>query len=230
MATAATVLEELRALGTERTAATYRRHGARGEVFGVLFGALKTLARRLGRDQPLAEALWQSGNVDARTLATMIAEPRTIPEATLDAWLADCDYPILTDGVAQVAASSPHGLARSEVWRASDQEHLGRAGWTVVALLAQARKGAPDDAWLQRCLAELSAGLQAAPNRKRESMLNALIAIGGSREGLEAEALELARALGPVEIDHGDTACQTPDAVQSIEKMAARRRQKTKSR
>lgn len=53
-------------------------------------------------------------------------------------------------------------------------------------------------------------------------MSNALIAIGGSMPELQARALEIAAAIGAVEVDHGETGCKTPDAAAYIERMVAR--------
>ena len=50
----------------------------------------------------------------------------------------------------------------------------------------------------------------------------AVIVIGGRNAALRKSALATAKRIGKVEIDHGDTACQTPDAGAYIEKMWAR--------
>lgn len=49
-------------------------------------------------------------------------------------------------------------------------------------------------------------------------MNGALIAIGCRNEVIRAAALAAAERIGPVDVDHGDTACDTPDARASIEK------------
>jgi hypothetical protein len=55
-------------------------------------------------------------------------------------------------------------------------------------------------------------------------MNSALIAIGVRNDVLEAKAIETARAIGKVVVDHGDTACETPDAASYIVKTLARRK------
>ena len=63
------------AAGTEQERKVYRRYGAKDPLFGASFADLGRLQKRIKRDQGLAEELWQSGNADARYLATMIADP-----------------------------------------------------------------------------------------------------------------------------------------------------------
>ncbi len=63
-------------------------------LFGVPWGDLRPLAKRIGTDDDLARRLWATGNGDARVLATMVASPDRMTDAEVDAWLADCDsYP-----------------------------------------------------------------------------------------------------------------------------------------
>ena len=47
-------------------------------------------------------------------------------------------------------------------------------------------------------------------------MNNALIAIGRRNAQLQKQALAAAKRIGKLEIDHGDTACKTPDAATYI--------------
>ena len=77
------VMAALGAAGTEQTRKTYLRHGASEPLFGVKFGDLRPLAKKIGTDHALAEALWRSGNTDARLLACMVADPEQVSEAEL---------------------------------------------------------------------------------------------------------------------------------------------------
>ncbi len=59
-------------------------------------------------------------------------------------------------------------------------------------------------------------------NRKKEAMNSALIAIGIRNEDLERKAIEIAREIGKVHVDHGATSCKTPDAESYIKKARER--------
>ena len=58
-------------------------------------------------------------------------------------------------------------------------------------------------------------------------MNNALIAIGIRNAYLQEKALEVAEAIGPVEVDHGETNCRTPDAATYILKTIARKQRQS---
>jgi hypothetical protein len=57
-----------------------------------------------------------------------------------------------------------------------------------------------------------------------------IIAIGIRSEALAKKAITTARTVGPIEIDHGETDCKTPEAEAYIKKAWARKKNgKTKS-
>jgi 3-methyladenine DNA glycosylase AlkD len=218
-------MTRLERLGNESTLKTYRRHGVKGPAFGVRYGDLYKLQKEIGVDHALAQGLWKSGNHDARILATLVADPAAMSLEDLEAWHGDVDDYGLNDAVATVAVRS--GVARqvAERWRGAKAEYRSAAGWHVAGGLS-APDTDVDDAWLRPLLAEIRTGIHAAPNRTRNAMNSVLISIGGYRPALRDEALAVAKAIGKVEVDHGDTSCKTPDAVEYIEKMAVRHSKK----
>jgi 3-methyladenine DNA glycosylase AlkD len=214
-------MAELEAAGSEQTRKTYRRHGMPDPMFGVSFAKLGELKKRLKVNQALADALWATGNADARLLATMVADPAQQSQASLDAWAADLVGHTLAGSVAELAAKTAFARELAEAWIDRDEEMTTRAGWSVMALLAMHDKGLPAGYW-ERLLARIEREIHGAENREKEGMHNALLAIGIRDDRLAELAIAAARRIGKVTIDHGDTACKTPDAEPYIVKARAR--------
>ena len=215
--------ETMRALekaGSAQTRKTYLRHGAQEPMFGVSFAFLKTLVKRIGVDHELALALWDTKNFDARTLAVKIADPAKIKPADLDRWARETEARMCGGYVAMLAAESPHGPAKARDWSASANDRLRATAWTLSGCLANLDESVPDDWFVQR-LARIEKSIHSAPNSEREAMNMAVITIGGRNAALKKAAIAAAKRIGKVEVDHGDTACKTPDAVPYIEKMWA---------
>lgn len=226
--TASEVLSELKALGSAQNRKIYARHGAGDNMYGVSFAQLQTLARKLRRNQPLAAELWATGNLDAMSLATLLTDPAQLSAAELNRWVKAIDYYPLADYfVKHVAALSPHAPALAQKWMRARGEYVIRCGYHTLAQLAQT-PGVFAPEQLRSVLAEIRQRIHQAPNRAKEGMHNALIAIGSVPE-LFAEAVAAAQAIGPVAIDHGQTSCKTPDAVAYMHKIHAHR-SRTKSR
>jgi 3-methyladenine DNA glycosylase AlkD len=220
-----TALKELEKCGTMQNRKVYRRHGVSGEQYGVSFANLNVMKRKIRKDHDLALELWETGNHDARILATMIADAERMDDETLGAWLKDLDNYVITDSYAGLASRTPRAQELMERWMGSDGEWIERAGWQVLAILAM-READLEDESLSDHLATIKSDIHASKNRVRDAMNSALIAIGIRNEKLEKKALTAAKKIGKVEVDHGETGCQTPDAAEYILKVKEQRKEK----
>jgi 3-methyladenine DNA glycosylase AlkD len=218
-------LKTLESLGTAQNRKVYARHGAPENQYGVSFANLQKLQKRIRVDQSLALGLWKSGNGDARILATMIAEPAKMTEKILDGWVGAIRYYVLADAVASLAIRTTFARGLAERWIREPAEFVAQAGWSMVARLSMQDRTVPE-AYFEKFLPRIARTIDKAENRARYAMNNALIAIGSRSDDLERQALAVAKAIGPVEVDHGDTGCKTPDAVPYIKKSRAHRRTK----
>jgi hypothetical protein len=113
-----------------------------------------------------------------------------------------------------------------EKWMASKNEWTAATGWHLLATLCALRPegGAGPanltDDELADYLEHIEANIQGAQNRVRHHMNGALISIAACSAALQKQAIAAAKRIGKVEVDHGATACETPDAVKYIQKMA----------
>ena len=219
-------IKRLKAMGTAQNRKVYPRHGVTGEMFGVSWADLGRLKKEIKADQALAEALWTTGNHDARILATMIVEPAAMKAATLDSWARDLDNYVLTDAFSGVAARTPFAKARADKWMNAKGEWKAAAGWNLCGALAGREE--PPDIWFDERLRLIEAEIGGAKNRVRHAMNQALICIGVRNAKLMKKALAAAKRIGKVEVDHGETSCKTPGAAGYIEKTVAYRISKGK--
>ena len=203
------VMKELETMGTEQNRKVYRRHGVGENMFGVSYANLGALKKRIKRDQALAQALWASGNHDARVLATMVADPAQLGEAELETWAGDLDCYVLVDNFVGMAFRSPAARACMERWIRSDDEWIGRAGWNMLGQFAMHDPVLPDE-FFTPYLHEIEVDIHTRKNRIRAAMNNTLIAIGIRSMHLEALAVAAAQRIGRVFVDHGETGCKTP--------------------
>ena len=210
-------LKELEAAGSEQTRKTYARHGVKPPMYGVNYPTFTKLKKLIKTDHVLAKQLWATGNHDARILATMIAEPAQMNEAELESWVAALDNYVLTDAVAKVAAESTYAMKKMQQWTRSTDEWTSSAGWRIMAAMAGDRSLA--DNFFDPYLTRIEKEIHEAPNRTRYAMNGAVIAIGSRGGGAMTKAVTVAKRIGPVEVDHGDTGCETPEAVSYIKKV-----------
>ena len=213
----AEVMAALEAAGSEQTRKTYARHGVTIPMFGVSFAVLKTLYKRIRIDHALALALWDTGNFDARNLAVKIVDPARMMPAELDRWARDPTARMCSSYVAYLAAEGPHAQDCAERWLAARDDAQRTMGWKLAGALAMLDEGLADG-WFGARLQAIERDIHAAPNAEREAMNHAMIAIGCRNPTLRKAATAAAGRIGKVDVDHGDTACKTPDAAASIDK------------
>ena len=213
-------MNQLKKMGTAQNVKIYTRHGAKAPMFGVSFGNLNKLKKQIKVDHALAQQLWDTGNMDARTLAMMIADPDKLTSSEADKWVTDLDYHMLTDLFASLVARSPHAPKKYPKWMAAKKEFVRQCGYSTFSSFMR-ENDQPNNAECRKILKTVEAEIHDSPNRARYAMNTAVISIGAYRPELTNEAIAAAKRIGKVEVDHGDTSCRTPDAIEYIKKTVA---------
>lgn len=218
------IMSELEALGTERTKAVYMRNGAREPLFGVATGAMKPLLKRIGRNQPMAEALYATGNYDAMYLAGMVAEPTLMSETDFDRWLDAAYFYMISDYIVAVTLAETEAefaQAVADRWIASDVELRVSAGWACYEWLLGSRPDREfDPDKLREMLERAAMTIHSQPERVKYSMNGFIIAVGVSYLPLHEEAVRAAAQVGAVDVRRGTTKCSVPLAGEALRKAA----------
>lgn len=221
----ASVMAELESKGSEKTRKTYARHGVPIErMFGVSVADLKAIAKTIRKQQALALELYATGNLDAMYLAGMVADGALMTEAQLQAWAEGAANMTMISEYTMpwVTVEHPQGRALALKWMDSPEEHVAAAGWcTYSGLLATKPDEDLDKTEIQRLLARAAKEIGAAQNRVRYTMNGFVIAVGSYVKPLASEAKSVARQVGAISVDMGDTACSVPLATAYIQKIEA---------
>ena len=142
--TLAEVMSELEVAGTPKNVELYRRHGAIDPIFGVPFAVLKSLAKKVKTDHPLAAALWATGNFDAMNLAPMIADASIFTDAQADRWLESVRcYPAALS-LATMVGQSPVASSRARAWMTDPAEYTRTTGYDLTSVMLRDGVALPD--------------------------------------------------------------------------------------
>lgn len=196
------VMQELEALGKERIKKTYMSNGAQEPLFGVATGAMKPLAKQIKKNQPLAEQLYATGNYDAMYFAGIIADPMIMTEADFDRWMDRAYFYMLSDYVVAVTlAETEIAQAVADKWIASGEELKMSAGWSCYCWLLGNRADASfDTVKIESMLEQVKDTIHDSPERTKSAMNNFIYTVGVSYLPSHDKAVEIAKAVGPVEI------------------------------
>lgn len=196
IASAKDAIAHLESLAEPAARAGMARFGINTDrALGLSIPVLRQAARRIGRDQPMAEALWQSGIHEARILAALVADPAACDAELLDRWVDDLDSWDLTDqfcGALVSRTADPY--APVDRWCPRPETFVRRAGFALIAALAVHDKAAPDARFLA-LLAHIEAAADDDRNFVKKAVNWALRQIGKRSAGLNRAAIACAERL-----------------------------------
>ncbi len=110
-------------------------------VLGITMPQLRSLAKEIGKNQALAEALWQKKYHEAKLLAVLIAEHKKFTIETADAWVADIySWDVCDQLCSNVLWKTDYAWQLTERWAPNENEFVRRAGIAMMAQLVVHQK------------------------------------------------------------------------------------------
>jgi len=194
--TADDAIAHLRSLAQPDARAGMARFGINtSSALGLSIPLLRRAARRIGRNQQVAEELWRTGIHEARILAAFVADPAASGSALLERWVADLDSWDLTDQFCNTLVcrtADPYRLV--DRWCPRPETFVRRAGFALIAALAVHDKQAGDDRFLA-LLPKIEAAAADDRNFVKKAVNWALRQIGKRNAALNRAAIACAGRL-----------------------------------
>lgn len=144
--TCAAVLRELKKLADPKVRRQMAYFGVNvPNAHGITTPMLHALARRIGKDQQLAEQLWASGVHEARILAALIGEADKITSTQMDRWARDFNaWDVVDSSCCYLYAYAAPAWRKVYQWSRRREEFVKRAAFSLAAYLSYKDKNAPD--------------------------------------------------------------------------------------
>ncbi|MGE7111542.1 DNA alkylation repair protein [Lysinibacillus sp. NPDC047702] len=214
------VMQELEALGKERTKKMYMSNGAHEPLFGVATGAMKPIAKKIKMNQALAEELYATGNYDAMYFAGIIADSNAMTVTDYNRWMDLAYFYMLSDYVVAVTlAEADIAQEVADQWIASGEELRMSAGWSCYCWLLGNRSDVEfSESKIANMLEIVKSTIHIAPERAKSAMNNFLYTVGISYVPLHGLAIEIAKAVGPVELKRDKKKSTILHAYENIQK------------
>ncbi|MCC6823087.1 MAG: DNA alkylation repair protein [Verrucomicrobia subdivision 3 bacterium] len=191
---ATNVLAELHRLANPTNVAGMARFGIVGKkLLGISVVQLRAIAKRIGRDHELAEALWASGIFEARILAAFIADPKCLTRRQAKAWAKDFECWADCDGLClHLFRKTPFAHELAVAWSHRREELVKRAGFTRMATLAVHDKAASNEVF-RNYLGRVQAEATDERHNVKKGANWALRQIGKRNQILNREAVRIAK-------------------------------------
>lgn len=133
-------MAKLEALGNESVRKMNAKNGSGDNQFGVKMGDIRLIAKEIKANPALAKKLWETGNWDARLLATLLMKPKLLTAEELDEMVASVPY-IESGMISQlgdwltsyVVKLHPQKEELRQKWMESKDTMRARAGWSLTS-------------------------------------------------------------------------------------------------
>lgn len=193
--TVSDIFEELNTLSTPEHFAKLAHFGIKNtNALGIKVPLLRKLAKTIGINHELALELWATEIHEARLLASMIENPKSITEIQFDEWVNDFDSWDICDQTCSLLARTSFVRRKIDEYSTREEEFAKRTAFTLICVLAFHDKKATDESYFHFFeLIEREAW--DSRNFVRKAVNWALRQIGKRNETLHIKAIETAERI-----------------------------------
>jgi 3-methyladenine DNA glycosylase AlkD len=217
------VLELLEANQDERGIRNWQRLGSGTgglKSFGIGLTKLRKLAKQVGRNHDLARTLWETDVYDARVIALLIDDPRRMTRQQAEKQVEELGAGALSHVFAScdaTLAKTPFVVALADEWIGSSHTVRRSCGYGLLYEISKfAGKKAPDERYFLDHVAHISDTIDGEASSVRLAMGAALMGIGKRSATLNAAALKVAQAVGPIEFESVSGNCEPFDVAKHL--------------
>lgn len=216
------VLATLKSLGNETRRKHNAKSGAPDNQFGVPLGDIRAIAKKIKTDHELALKLWDTGNVEAQLLATLIIEPKSLSADEVDAMTRTTTCAQVAEWTnSYVVALHPEKYVLREKWMKDKDRWAARAGWHLTA--SRINKGLVDGLDLEALLDRIERELAKVKPEVQWTMNNALLAIGIKHASHRKRAIAIGEKIGLYKDWPVSKGCIPPYVPVAVEAMVKRK-------
>ena len=188
--------------------------------FGIGLTKLRAIAKQVGRDHELALTLWNERNYEARIIGLLIDDPRQLTRDQVEKQVDGAAPGMLGHVLSSCGATLPKSPIAFEIakdWMASKDPVRRSCGYGLVYELAKDKKNKRlTDEFFLGCVERIGSTIAKEENSVRIGMGGALIGIGKRNKRLNAAAIKVAKAIGPIHFSNADKKCEPMDVLKHL--------------
>lgn len=145
------ILSDLQLLANPEYVSKMEYFGIKGgKAFGIKNAILKPYAKEIGRDQSLANILWNQSFHECKHLAVLLAEPTFFTEEIAEKWISECYSWDLVDGIGmKILPKTNFALGKIEEWSKREPEYEKRMAFATMVGFSLKGSNQTDETVLQ---------------------------------------------------------------------------------
>jgi 3-methyladenine DNA glycosylase AlkD len=188
--------------------------------YGIGVTRLRAIAKQVGRNHDLALQLWNERNHDAKVIGLLIDDPKQLTREQVEQQVDGAGAGVLSHVLSSCDATlpkSPIAFEAAKSWMASKDPVRRSCGYGLVYELAKDKKDKRlTDEFFLGCVEKIGKTIANEVPRVRAGMGGALIGIGKRNKKLNAAAIKVARAIGPIDFSEDGRKCEPIDVLKHL--------------
>ncbi|MFH1231055.1 MAG: DNA alkylation repair protein [Planctomycetota bacterium] len=194
------IIKQLKRLSNPQIVEGMARYGINSRnTLGISIPDLRAMAKKIGKNHPVAQRLWVSGIHEARILASMIDEPEMVTERQMERWVKDFDSWGVCDQVCMNLFDKTKFAYKKVIeWSKREEEFIKRAGFALMSCLAVHNKEMNDKEF-KKFLPIIKRESIDSRNFVKKAVNWALRQIGKRNIYLNKQAIEMAEEIRKME-------------------------------
>lgn len=214
------VLTTLKSLRNEKMIVHNKKYGAGENQFGVKMGDIRNLANKIKANHELALELWQTNNIDAMLLATLIIKVKSLSVQDVNKMVLSINFVQVADWFySNIIKDYPERESLREKWMTSQNPWVARLGWSLM--VGRITRN-PEGINLAEVLDLIESKMPAAPPEVQWTMNTTLAQIGIHFREYRKRAIEIGEKLGVYRDYPVSKGCTSPFAPVWIKEMVRR--------
>jgi 3-methyladenine DNA glycosylase AlkD len=188
--------------------------------YGIGLTRLRTLAKEIGRDRGLAQALWKTDVYEGRVIALLVDDPAHITRDQAERQVGELAGGMLAYVFAScdaTLAKTPFVAELADEWVTSGDPVRRECGYGLLYEVAKfSGKKAPSEAFLLAHVERIANTIATESEKIRLAMGAALMGIGKRSSALNEAAVRVARKVGPIAFTSASGECEPFDVVKHL--------------
>lgn len=198
------------------------KNTAKLKSYGIGLTKLRKLAKQVGKNRELALELWETDIYDAKTIALLIDDPKKITKEQAERQVEELNAGLLVHVYSSCDATlskSPLAFELANEWLQTSDDIRRRCGYGLLYELSKNKRNkALSDDYFLACLESINDNIfnmKESPTM-RCAMGGALMGIGKRNKILNQRAIEIARAVGPIDFNEEGGSCEPLDVLKHL--------------
>jgi 3-methyladenine DNA glycosylase AlkD len=179
--------------------------------YGMGLTVHRKLAKQIGRNHQLALELWNTNNYDAKVIGLLIDDPKQLTEEQIESQVEGLGIGLLTHVFSSCDATlpkAPFAFELAKKWLLHSDPIRRRCAYGLIYEFSKKNNKKITDEFYFEIIGKIETDIFDEPINNRVSMGAALMGIGKRSKALNAEALKVARVIGPIDFNQPGQKCE----------------------